>query len=430
MNNFWKSRFGPNCDAAGLAVQAGEQSLSDGDLKYRAEKLANDLVRLGARRVGLYADNGIDWIVTDLACQKAQLVLVPLPLFFSSNQLRHVLDSSGIDTLIADRAVDAFLAGAEPTVGNKATDALTARIYRPGVISVPELPAGTQKITFTSGTTGTAKGVCLSADQQFRVADALTTATGLRNPKHLCCLPLSTLLENIAGIYAPLLAGGTLIVPPLSLVGLDGSSNFDVATWLAAITRYQPNSIIIVPEMLNAMVLAARAGWPVPQSLKFVAVGGGKVSADLLRQAGEAGIPAFEGYGLSECASVVTLNTPGSCRVGSVGRPLPHVTVKSVDDEIVVSGSSFLGYLERPDSWGAQTVRTGDKGFIDNDGFVHVDGRLKNQLITSFGRNLSPEWVESELLAGPLLQQAVIIGDDHPYCVALVFPRQQSVSDQ
>jgi long-subunit acyl-CoA synthetase (AMP-forming) len=96
------------------------------------------------------------------------------------------------------------------------------------------------------------------------------------------------------------------------------------------------------------------------------------------------------------------------------------------NSEIVVRGSSFLGYVDQPDSWGVDEVRSGDIGRLDDDGFVYVEGRVKNQMITTFGRNLSPEWVESELLSGPILRQAVVIGDDRPYCVALVFPNDPS----
>ncbi len=291
------------------------------------------------------------------------------------------------------------------------------------------MPAGTQKITFTSGTTGAPKGVCLSAEQQLTLAQSLASVIGLDAPRHLCVLPLSTLLENLAGVYAPLLAGGTVVVPALAEVGLAGSSGLDVSRWLACIEHYQPDSLILVPEMLNALTLAAGAGWPVPTSLQFVAVGGGKVSPEMLRRARDLGIPAYEGYGLSECSFGRLPERPGRYRPGAVGRPLPHVDVSIEDDEILVQGNAFLGYVGQPETWGADAVHTGDIGCIDADGFVHVSGRRKHQLITSFGRNLSPEWVESELLAGPMLQQAVIIGDDRPYCVALVLPRNSSSSD-
>jgi long-subunit acyl-CoA synthetase (AMP-forming) len=413
-----------------IVLKSGALSLSRSDLRQQVEALASRLQVTGVSRIALYADNGMDWAIWDLACQLAELPAVPLPLFFSDEQIRHAISSSGVDAVIADRSLDAALPDAKLDPAFNPLMRGDARIYRLQPSQTTSLPPGTQKITFTSGTTGTPKGVCLSAGQQITLAISLMSAIDIDEPRHLCVLPLSTLLENLAGLYAPLTAGGTVIAPPLAEIGLSGSSGLDIGKLLACIQRYQPNSLILVPEMLNALTLAAAAGWQAPQSLRFVAVGGGKVSPDLLSRARNAGIPAYEGYGLSECSSVVCLNVPANDQVGSVGKPLPHVNVTTVNGEIVVTGSTFLGYANQPDSWGNDSVHTGDIGHIAEDGFVCVDGRLKHQLITSFGRNLSPEWVESELLSGPTLQQAIVIGDDRPFCVALVYPRDASSSDQ
>ena len=84
----------------------------------------------------------------------------------------------------------------------------------------------------------------------------------------------------------------------------------DAARLLGTLSREQPNSLILVPELLQVLVVAAERGWQPPASLQFVAVGGAKVSRELLERADAAGIPVYEGYGLSECASVVCLNTP------------------------------------------------------------------------------------------------------------------------
>jgi long-chain acyl-CoA synthetase len=409
-------------------LESGSTRLSLSELQSRAENLAENLRQFDTRRVAIYANNGADFITADLACQSAGLVAIPLPLFFSAEQIRHAIKSAGVDTIIADRDISGIIDDAvrAPSFGSLPT--AVDRIYRvppePGVA----LPDNTQKITFTSGTTGTPKGVCLSAKQQITLAKSLASAIALDKPKHLCVLPLSTLLENLAGVYAPLIAGGRVVAPPLEEVGITGSSGLDLNQWLSCIGRHQPNSLILVPELLSALTQAAEAGWQVPSPLKFVAVGGGKVAPELLRRAHAVGIPAYEGYGLSECASVVSLNVPGDARIGSAGRPLSHVSVATVNKEIVVSGNAFLGYIDEPDTWEDDEIRTGDLGRIDDDGFLYVEGRVKNQIITSFGRNLSPEWVESELLSGPILQQAVVIGDDRPYCVALLFPMDPSFS--
>ncbi|OXS13720.1 hypothetical protein CGX12_18210 [Zobellella denitrificans] len=134
------------------------------------------------------------------------------------------------------------------------------------------------------------------------------------------------------------------------------------------------------------------------------------------------GIPAYEGYGLSECGSVVALNAPGRDKTGTVGRPLDHLRVRIADDgEIHVRGGAMLGYLGAPPTAGGD-IATGDLGRLDDDGFLLLTGRKKNVQITAFGRNFSPEWVEAEAQGCPAIDQLVIIGDGLPANVALIRP--------
>jgi long-subunit acyl-CoA synthetase (AMP-forming) len=160
---------------------------------------------------------------------------------------------------------------------------------------------------------------------------------------------------------------------------------------------------------------------PAPRCLRFVAVGGARVSPALIERARALGLPVYEGYGLTECASVVALNTPEADRRGSVGQPLPHVGVRIAEDgEIAVSGTGFLGYVGQPFS--EPEFLTGDLGRLDADGFLHVEGRRKHVLITSFGRNVAPEWPEAELLAGAALAQAAVFGEGRPQLCAVLVP--------
>jgi len=167
--------------------------------------------------------------------------------------------------------------------------------------------------------------------------------------------------------------------------------------------------VIFLPQMLAALVAALENGAPAPRSLRFAAVGGAKVSAALLTRARALGLPVYEGYGLSECASVVSLNLPGADRLGSVGRPLGHARVRIDQGEIVVHTG---------DAW----LPTGDLGSVDADGYLYIDGRRKHVLITSFGRNVSPEWPEAELLAGRAIAQAAVFGEARPRLCALLVP--------
>jgi long-subunit acyl-CoA synthetase (AMP-forming) len=396
-------------------------------LGRRVESLAARLRVSSTSCVALLADNSADWIVADLACLEANVRIVPVPLFFSPAQIRHVLDSSGADTLLTDRPVGPLRTAVKLATSWPQLPGLHRYSLQPR--KDVRLPAGTWKITYTSGTTGTPKGVCLSASSLQSVAGSLANASGLEAPRHLCVLPLSTLLENVAGVYAPLRVHGTVVVPSLAEVGLEGSSSIDIERLLDCITLRRPDSIILVPEILRLLTIAAERGWLPPSSLRFAAVGGSRVSPALLKRAHAAGLPVYEGYGLSECGSVVTLNTADRAKPGTAGRALPHARLRIDNGEIVVSGSAMLGYVDQPDSWYPQEIRSGDLGAIDSDGFVHIEGRATNLLITSYGRNLSPEWVESELLAGQALRQAIVVGDARPWCTALVFASGPDVRD-
>lgn len=412
-----------------IAVIGNTGQLNGETIVQRVEILAQSLIDSHINRVALLADNGPAWIIADLACQKANVCLLPLPLFFSQQQMSHCLEQAGIQALMTDNVDFAeetlILRQHEWTFPGAAGIGLS--VYHPEAQAV--LPENTAKITFTSGTTGTPKGVCLSQHQMLAVSESIIRATGLQNPRHLCLLPLTTLLENIAGVYSPLLVGGQVVAPGLADVGIKGSSQINIGQLLAALETYQPNTLILIPQLLLALTTACDFGWRPPGSLQFIAVGGATVSENLIDQARAKGLPVYEGYGLSECGSVVTLNTPAKEKMGSCGRVLDHVSVSVDDDEIIVAGNSFLGYAGDPASWNPKEIRTGDIGYVDGEGFVHVTGRRKNLLISSFGRNISPEWLEAEMLSGPLLNQCVVFGDSRPYCCALVFPRAEHVTN-
>lgn len=402
--------FGPR-----TALVEDSHALTYDGLLAAVASRSRHLRELGAQRVALALDNGIDWVLWDLAALHAGLVCVPVPGFFSADQQRHVLDSAGIDSLIG--------AGA-PGFATVEND-----IHRRTVAQPPELHVGTCKITYTSGTTGQPKGVCLDLATQLAVADSLVKASASREvERHLCILPLATLLENIAGVYAPLLAGARVELMPMAQIGLSGASGFDLMRFLQALQAAQPNSLILLPQLLLALVSAAERKLPVPNSLRFVAVGGGRVSAQLLQRADALGLPIFEGYGLSECASVVCLNTPEQRHIGSTGKPLEHLQIRLTDDgEVLVKGARMLGYIGDPAPQG-EWLRTGDLGHFE-DGFLVLHGRKKHQFITAYGRNVNPEWVESELVQQLPIAQAWLHGEALPANVAVLVPRYPNTPD-
>lgn len=389
-------------------------------LDYRAlwgavRELSQAITATGLRRFGLCGDNGPAWAVADLACLLAGVVCVPVPGFFSAAQVQHLFDRAGLEGVLWPGADLAGVSGLR-----RLTDRAWLQTL-PRTEIQPPIPTGTAKVTFTSGSTGTPQGVCLSGQHLAATTNALRKRlAGLALRRHLCLLPLATLLENIAGLYLPLSMGAAVELRPLESLGMTGSSRLDAERMIHALHQVRPDSLILVPELAAVLVAAGERGQLEGLDFRFLAVGGGKVSPQLLARAAAIGLPLYEGYGLSECGSVVSLNIPGNNRPGSVGRPLEHLRVRIDDDhEIRISGNTHLGYLGESRLAGAG-LATGDLGYLDRDGYLHVDGRRKNLLITSFGRNISPEWLESELQQALQIPQVLVFGDGEPHPSALL----------
>jgi len=413
-----------------VALDDGREALGLPELMARVEEEGEWFAAHGDR-FALVADNGTGWAVADLALQARALPCVPLPGFFTTAQILHALDDAGVDCVVTDDPcrMRAMLAGWH-TSGVSGRSGLALLRRRLDSSARPALPAGTVKVTYTSGSTGQPKGVCLGSGQIEAVARSLAWATSsLGIERHLCLLPLATLLENIAGMHAPLLAGATSLLPPSDVTGMSYAGP-DLRRLLGCIAGLEPHSLVLVPELLRALVVAAERGWRAPSSLRFIAVGGAPVSVELLERADAAGLPVFEGYGLSECASVVCLNTPGASRLGSVGRPLPHARVRIAEDgQIMVCGAAFHGYLGQPPRNPEDEWATGDLGEVDAEGFVYVRGRVRNVFITSLGRNVAPEWVEREIAQQPGIGHVMVHGEARPYAVAMVSAPDPAVSN-
>lgn len=372
------------------------------------------------RPVAVLLDNGPAWVLVDLALMSLGAPALPLPPFFTADQRRHAMEDAGVASLVrpaapGEAAVE--IAGVRIAVDRLATAAA-------------RLPRGVAKITYTSGSTGAPKGVCLSLEHMERTAQAVVTALGPAHAgRHLPLLPLSVLLENVAGLYPELLAGGCYLPLPLAEVGLADAFRPDFTAMAARIAATEATSLILVPELARGLMAAISATGARLTHLTFAAVGGARVAPDLIAQARALGLPLYEGYGLSECGSVVTLNTPGRDRPGSVGAPLPGFTVTLAEDgEIIAGPGGFLGYVGQAERSGP--IRTGDLGAIDAEGFVSVSGRRGNRIITAFGRNVSPEWVESELLAQPQIAQAAVFGEGQASLDAILVPSSPDVTPE
>lgn len=398
-----------------ISISYSGGALTCENLAREVDALA-ELLSRQAGPIGIALDNGPAWIVSDLAVLATGRVCVPLPPFFTAAQQAAALADAGASRLIAP--------GQQRVICGQGLE------VRETGFSARVLHGGTSKITYTSGSTGQPKGVCLSRSQIEAVATSLVQVLGVeRAGAHLAVLPLGVLLENVAGLYPILLAGGRYHAATLAEVGQGQAFRPDPMQLLAAIRATSATSLILVPELLRGLIAAKQMSGLATPTLNLVAVGGARVSPTLLSAAAAAGLPVVEGYGMSECASVLAMNRPGHAVPGTVGEPLPHVRLEiAPDGEVIVSAPAFLGYVGVPATAGL--LHTGDIGALDAAGRLRIEGRKDNLIITGFGRNVSPEWVESELTSEPQILQAMVFGEAQSSLGALIAAMPGAAPDQ
>lgn len=356
-----------------------------------AERVADLAYRLkdAPQSVGIGLSGGIDYVVADLAITLTGRRQVPLPFFFSIAQNAHILMDAGIGAVVAsDLTLFALLPHIkviEPAFSGE------ARVLEP-------YEGGAERVIYTSGSSGSPKGVIIGDRQLDASLKALSDVIKASPAdRHLSILPLAQLLEQICGIFLPILAGAETVFRLEATKTLFGAA---IAPLSAAFNEAQPTTSLLAPAILGRWVADLEAkGITAPKSLRFVAVGGASTAPALIRSAQSFGVPVYEGYGLSECCAVVAMNRPGNNIAGSVGQVLDGLDVQLSEGEITVAGPAVMvGYLNgapAPKRW-----HTGDLGHFDGDRLV-IDGRKDALLVTGAGRNISPEWVEQRLNADP-----------------------------
>jgi long-subunit acyl-CoA synthetase (AMP-forming) len=227
-----------------VALAGTRVSLTYGELAGCVEHVAQRLASLKLKVLGVLADNGPAWVVVDLAAQAAEVTLVALPVFFSDAQLRHAIEDAAVEMVITDHPLRlrSLATGSRVFPLGPKLSAITLWEVRFATRRANPRLEGIAKVTYTSGTTGTPKGVCLRQAVIDTVAESLQQVTSMGpSDRHLSVLPLATLLENIGGVYVPLLAGATCCLWPLEQFGSDGASRLEGnATRHALCTSHEP----------------------------------------------------------------------------------------------------------------------------------------------------------------------------------------------
>ena len=278
-------------------------------------------------------------------------------------------------------------------------------------------------IMFTSGTTGKSKGVMLT----HRNLAENATCLDMKIP------PRTTILSVLPIHHAYCLSMDILKGISLGSIICINDSLLRVAK---NIRLFQPDMILMVPLMIETMAKKLEEVQFIPKKLVKIEVfgkklhticsGGAYLSPDMIDLFESYGITILQGYGMTECAPVISTNVSWDIRKNSVGKLLPNCEAKVVDKELWVRGSSVMqGYYHMPeetketlvDGW----LRTGDLGYVDEDGFVYLTGRKKNLIITKNGENVSPEELENKIGEARLVQE-ILVREKEGVIEAEIFP--------
>ncbi|MFK8066830.1 MAG: AMP-binding protein [Gammaproteobacteria bacterium] len=410
-----------------VVIETFSRTITWSEFDREVNALARDLTTCS--NLGLMLENSPAWVIADLAAIKDEICNIPLPTFFSDQQIQHAIKDANIDHIITDQ-VERLLS----LLNIKESKLIKIDDKEYHLLKLePQVRKNnvdTAKVTYTSGTTGTPKGVRLSLQQIEKVAQNLTQAAQANSKdRALVLLPLSTLLENIGSVYAPIFVGARILLPTKEELGLQGSSQINAEQLVIALQHLKPSTLIVPPQLLKLLIIFARQKI-LPDSFRYIAVGGAPVGNALLKEAAELELPVYQGYGLSEACSVISTNTPDQNRHGSVGKPLPHQKVRIAEGgEIIIHGETFSGYLNEQKRDPQTELATGDVGYLNDEGYLYVTGRKNQRIISSYGRNVSPEWIESELESHDAIMQAAVLGNNKPFLIAVIVSKEVNKLD-
>jgi long-chain acyl-CoA synthetase len=459
-------------------------SLTFSELWSRAADIAVGLIGLGVAagdRVAVLSNTRIEFTLVDLAASSAGAVVVPVYPTNSASECEWVLGDSAATVVVCETpehvarilsvrgglpalrhmlVIDGPAEGADPLadVESAGRGGDRAELERRAAAVQPD---DSCLIIYTSGTTGRPKGVVLT-NKGFAAGRRSATEMALFGEGDVVYLYLP-----LAHVFAQLVQADCIDVG--ATIGFFGGDTSQIVGELAAV---KPTVLPSVPRVFEkvyavamsmvppggeqaaadaiALGLRVRRGDVVSEDerqefervdsemfslvrgifggrIKFAVSGAAPIAREILEFFFAAGVPVYEGWGMTETTSIGTLNLPDAYKFGTIGRPVAGADVRIAEDgEIEIAGEMVMreywnnpaatADVMTPDGY----LRTGDLGAIDDEGYVTITGRKKDIIITAGGKNLTPANLEGDLRRSRWISQAIMYGDRKPYPVALI----------
>jgi long-chain acyl-CoA synthetase len=437
----------------------------------RVGRLAAALVEAGVEpgeRVLLMSENRLEWLLSDLAIMTAAAVTVPVYQSTPPRTAQQIVENSQARLAIVSGEALAGRLHVERVVrmdaelpGWMGREHQSDRVREVEARASALSPEDLATVVYTSGTTGEPKGVMLAHRNLVDMARGCLEEFDIgEGDSSLSFLPYSHVLERVNSILVLLAAGGTawlsrgierladdiqesrptvvVAVPRvyekmhqrvLEQVGKAPPRRQALFRWaLEQGRRRSRGRRALLHPLADRLVLSKLRQRLTGGRLRFFVSGGAPLGREVEEFFWSFGVPIYNGWGMTETSSGATSNNPRRHRFETVGTPLPGVRLRIAGDgEVLVDGpGNMLGYFRNEaataevlqDGW----IHTGDVGELDGDGFLRITDRKKDLIKTAGGKFVAPQPLEAILQQAPIVERALVLGDERPYAVALIVP--------
>ena len=406
-----------------------DQKINYNQLINNVNSFSTLLTSANLSKVAIFSENRFEWVYAFYSVWIKKAVAVPIDFMSSVEDVAFILNDCRPEVV--------FYSNGTKEVFEKAVERLNYKIEKINLdeikieesnasITFPEQnPNDTAVIIYTSGTTGSPKGVMLSYDNLLVNIEAVTTDVEIYKNEDsvMILLPLHHIFPLVGTLVAPLSVGATVVFSPSMasedimatlqqgisiIIGVPRLYNLIRKGIKDKINKSGIAKLLFkIAEKKNSLSFSRKLFGSVQKKfggkVKYMVCGGAALDKEVCKDYLTLGFEVLEGFGMTECAPMITFTRPGKVLPGSAGQPLKTNEVKVIDGEIVNRGRNVMqGYYNRPEETAAILkdgwLYTGDLGHLDDDNRIFITGRKKEIIVLSNGKNINPEEIENKIL--------------------------------
>lgn len=428
------------CDDA-PALVCGEQTVSHAALAEQIRRYAAWLGVSPGSRVALTSENRLEWVYAFYGTWQAGATVVPIDALSPADEVAYILSDCTPDVVVCSREREPVVRHAVETASRRPRvlvfeEQPAATAMTPGPLVEPPAEQ-TAAILYTSGTTGSPKGVMLSFGNLQSIYASISTTVPIYRPddRVLALLPLHHILPLQGTLLMPLWMGGTSVFCPSMrsediletlrrhrvtlLVGVPRLYTL-IRDGLLRKVRASPlaGGLFQVARAVDSLAFSRRVFHKVQVAfgghLRYLCCGGAAIDESVVADLRVLGFELLSGYGMTETSPIISFTHPGGYRAAAAGQVIAVNSVRTEDGELCVQGANVMqGYYRRPEETAAVLrdgwLHTGDLGHLDADGFLFITGRLKEILVLPNGKKINPEEIEAKLAACAGIKEAAVL---------------------